>query len=184
MAPFLLLSKIVQHKFGYDRGCSCTLCASNRAAGTLSAWPLITEPWTLSPVKHYLYDFLTVALSHLLLASCARPTLSGNEMFGTSITQWVFQERGVLKVAAPPPRPPTVAKFHSFWCHQLCILRVARNQRLDDPNVLHMQASNLQHRHADEPEGSPPPEIYRVNDRLIFSVDIEELSDGGWHPFK
>lgn len=51
-------------------------------------------------------------------------------------------------------------------------------------HMLHAQASNLQHRHADRPEGSPPPEIYRVNDRLVFSIDIEELSDKGWRPFK
>lgn len=102
VTPFLLLSKTVQHEFGNDRGCSCTLCTSNRAAGIVSSWPLITQlkSWTLV-VSNY-----CLSLSPSLAAApCTRLTQSGNEMFGTSITQWVFQERGVLKVAAAPTVP-------------------------------------------------------------------------------
>jgi hypothetical protein len=48
-----------------------------------------------------------------------------------------------------------------------------------------MQVSNLHHQHADQPKGTASPGSYRINDHLVFSMDIEELAAGeGWVPFK
>ena len=52
-------------------------------------------------------------------------------------------------------------------------------------SLLSSQVSNLRHRHANEPQAATSPSIYRINDHIVFSIDIEELvPNKGWVPFR
>lgn len=64
---------------------------------------------------------------------------SGNEELSTSLTQWVFKEKGVLRVSS------------------------VKHHRMGETN---------------------PPAAYTIKENLVYTINIEEMSNGKWQPFQ
>jgi len=46
-----------------------------------------------------------------------------------------------------------------------------------------LRLTNIQHRLAEAPPGTPPPYLYRIKDYIRFEVDVEELRGDKWVPY-
>lgn len=89
---------------------------------------------------------------------------ANNQYFVDQVSRWTFQEQGVIRATA------------------------IRHHRADgsapEKQLAAKQRPNLPVSIYPDPEIAPQSDVYRIKDDLEYQMDVEQLQDGAWRPFK
>lgn len=110
--------------------------------------------------------------------------LLGNREFAAAVSEWAFHERGVLRASSVRHHPvgSAVQVRTGGRCHNCVFAGHGSTLQPLGAATGSFLSQTFELDHSTHPV-TPQPDVYRVSDEVVFSVDIQELASGGqWRP--